>query len=62
MENEIKEINWDLIGISEVRRREESFEILKSDHIFYYIGEKHQSMRGGRIPDRERSIQKIFCV
>jgi len=50
MENEIKEINWDVVRISEVRRRGENLKILKSGYIVYYIEEKHQS-RGSRLSD-----------
>ena len=38
LEDELKEINmkWDVIGLGEVRRKEESFTTLQSGHLLYH--------------------------
>ena len=38
LEEELKETNmkWDVIGLGEVRRKEESFTILRSGHLLYH--------------------------
>ncbi|XP_072019366.1 uncharacterized protein [Amphiura filiformis] len=43
---ELKGVNWDIIGLSEVKRRGEQFMELKSGHQFYHIGLDNKSMAG----------------
>ena len=38
LEEELEKINWDIIGLSEVRRKGEELVELKSGHLFYYRG------------------------
>ncbi|XP_030747668.1 craniofacial development protein 2-like [Sitophilus oryzae] len=57
MEKELEKIRWDIVGMSEVRRRGESLETLKSGHLFYYNGEQQQS-----IGVSTRGIYAIFKI
>ena len=40
MEEELKYINWDIVGLSKVLRKDEGYLELKSEHAFYYNGNK----------------------
>jgi len=42
----LEKVNWDVIGMSEVRRRGEEWISLRSGHILYHIGETDNSMGG----------------
>lgn len=46
LEEELEKIKWDIIGLSEIRRRGEDQMTLKSGHIFHYVGETHKSEGG----------------
>ena len=46
LEEELKNVNWDIIGLSEVHRKGEELTILNSGHHFYYIGPKDQNSKG----------------
>jgi hypothetical protein len=46
LEEELEGIKWDVIGISEVRRRGEQMVELKSGHHFYHIGMSDKSEAG----------------
>jgi len=46
LEEELDGIKWEMIGLREVRRREEQFEELKSGHHLYHIGMKDKSEAG----------------
>ena len=40
LEAEIENINWDIVGISEMRRPGEKIQVLKSGHLLYNSGKK----------------------
>lgn len=40
LEEELKEVDWDVVGLAEVRRKGEDCLILKSGNILYFIGEQ----------------------
>lgn len=44
LEEKLKHIKWDVVGLNEVRRRGENQLILKSGHLFHYRGEKDTSV------------------
>lgn len=46
IEIELENIKWDIVGISEVRRRDEGLKTLKSGHIFYHVGNNDESVGG----------------
>ncbi|XP_044766144.1 craniofacial development protein 2-like [Coccinella septempunctata] len=46
LECEVENIKWDVIGLSEVRRRGEQLITLKSGHNLYYAGEEDKSIGG----------------
>lgn len=46
MEDAIKEIKWDVIGVCEIRHRGENLKTLKSGHLFYSIGSETESVGG----------------
>lgn len=46
LEYELENIKWDIVGLSEVRRRGEQLVTLKSGHSFYYVGEDNSSVGG----------------
>lgn len=46
LEEELKTIKWDIVGLSEVRRKREEQITLKSGHIFHYIGQTDASEGG----------------
>ena len=43
---EAEKIKWDVIGLSEVRRKSEELMTLKEGHIFYYRGTKDGRLGG----------------
>lgn len=44
MENDLENIRWGIVGVGEVRRRDEGFKTLKSRDLFYYHGEQPKSV------------------
>ncbi|XP_044759008.1 craniofacial development protein 2-like [Coccinella septempunctata] len=46
LECELEQINWDVVGLSEVRRRGEQLCRLKSGHTFYHAGNEDSSIGG----------------
>lgn len=42
LEHEVDKITWDIVGVGNVRRRDEGLDILKSGHLLY-ITEKHMT-------------------
>lgn len=46
LEEELKTIKWDIIGLSEIRRRGEDQITLKSGHLFHFRGEEDTSNGG----------------
>ena len=42
LEAEIENINWDIVGISQMRRPGEEIQVLRSGHLLYNIGTKEQ--------------------
>ena len=46
LEQEIKKINWTIIGLSEVRRKGENCITLKSGHKLFYKRNKEQKLGG----------------
>ncbi|XP_045460954.1 uncharacterized protein LOC123671253 [Harmonia axyridis] len=46
LECELENIKWDIVGLSEVRRRGEQLITLKSGHSFYYVGDDNSSVGG----------------
>jgi hypothetical protein len=46
LEEELEGVEWDIIGLSEIRRRGEKFIELQSGHQFYYIGMDKKSLAG----------------
>lgn len=46
MEDQLNKIKWDIVGLSEVRRRGESQITLRSGHLFHYKGDDNLSQSG----------------
>ena len=46
LEQELSKIKWDIIGLSEVRRKDENYFDLRSKNIFYYKGNQ-KGQNGG---------------
>lgn len=46
LEEEIKDLNWDIIGLAEVKRKGEERITLQSGNILYYKGHDEQSLNG----------------
>lgn len=46
LEGELEHIKWEVVGLSEVKRRGEQLIDLKSGHIFYNVGEEESSWGG----------------
>lgn len=46
LEEELKCLRWDILGISEHKRREEKELILQSGHLLYYVGEENINQGG----------------
>ena len=38
LDTELKNIQWDIIGISEVRRKSTELATLRNGHLFYHVG------------------------
>lgn len=62
LENELKTIKWDILGLSEIRRRGEEQQILKSGHLFHYRGEEHTSSGGIGMIVHKKHIPKITKI
>lgn len=62
MEVELQRIKWDVIGLSEVRRRGENFIKLKSCHCFYHIREEDRSEGGIGFLIHKRLIANILSL
>lgn len=62
LEEELKKINWDIVGLSEVRRRGEDQVTLKSGHIFHYVGETHKSEGGVGFIIHRKHTQQIMEI
>ncbi|XP_072048728.1 craniofacial development protein 2-like [Amphiura filiformis] len=46
LENELEHINWDIVGLSEIKRRGEELVELRSGSMFYYKGRDNDSNSG----------------
>uniref|UniRef100_A0A6P7H265 Uncharacterized protein LOC114343528 n=1 Tax=Diabrotica virgifera virgifera TaxID=50390 RepID=A0A6P7H265_DIAVI len=46
MEEELSKVNWDIVGISEVKKKGENLISLPSGHRWYYKGEEESIVRG----------------
>ncbi|XP_072043116.1 craniofacial development protein 2-like [Amphiura filiformis] len=46
LENELEHINWDIVGLSEIKRRGEELVELRSRSMFYYKGRDNDSNSG----------------
>ncbi|MCH9657353.1 hypothetical protein K0U27_01435 [archaeon] len=46
LEEELKDINWDIIGLSEIRRKQENKLLLKSGNVLYWKGTNNKSQHG----------------
>ncbi|XP_072392084.1 uncharacterized protein [Diabrotica undecimpunctata] len=46
LEEDIKDLKWDIIGLAEVKRKGEEFITLESDNVLYYKGREEQSLDG----------------
>ena len=42
LESAIEDVNWDIIGLSEVRHQGESYQKLKSGHLYHIGGNKQK--------------------
>lgn len=62
LESEIQKIKWDVIGLSEVRRRGEGLIKLQSGHSFYYAGEEEKSEGGIGFVINKRLENQILAV
>lgn len=62
MENEIAQINWDIIGVSEVRQRGESLRTLKTGHLYYNKGNETQSVGGVGFFVHKKHTKNIICT
>ncbi|XP_072397221.1 uncharacterized protein [Diabrotica undecimpunctata] len=59
MEEELKSIKWDVMGLSEVRRRGEEQYTLKSGHLFHFKGEDNSSNGGVGFIVHKRHVPNI---
>ena len=62
MELALERIKWDVIGVSEVRRRGEECLELRSGHIFMYSGDENRSMGGVGLFINKRWASRISHI
>lgn len=65
LEEELSHTKWDIIGLSEVRRKGEDQIILKSGNLFFYKGEEESSIGGvGFLVNKRhvQNIEEVVCV
>lgn len=60
LEEELKQIHWDIVGLSEVRRRGEEQISLKSGNTFYYRGNEESSDGGVGFIIHKRLVSNIL--
>ncbi|KAH0999124.1 hypothetical protein HUJ05_005177, partial [Dendroctonus ponderosae] len=61
LETELDKIKWNIEGLSEVRRREESQITLKTGHIFHYRGEEETSNIGVGMIVHKKPLYQIIA-
>ncbi|XP_072398285.1 uncharacterized protein [Diabrotica undecimpunctata] len=62
LKNELQNVKWGVVGLSEVRKRGESLETLNSGHMFCYMGSKHMSVGGVGIIIHKKLSQNVVLV
>ena len=64
LEAEIKDINWDIIGISEMRRPGEKIQMLKSGHLLYNSGKEKKENGVGFLINKhlQSNIEKFIAT
>lgn len=62
LEEELKTIKWDIVGLSEIRRRGEDQITLKSGHLFHFRGEEDTSNGGVGFIIHRKHTQNIIKI
>lgn len=62
LEEELKKVKWDVVGLSEIRRRGEEQLTLKSGHLFHYIGQPDKSEGGVGFILHRQLVERIIEI
>ena len=62
LEEELERVDWNVIGLGEIRRQGEKFAERKSGHHFYHIGIDNRSLVGGEFIIHKKCIKYITEV
>ena len=58
----LEKVNWDIIGMSEIRRRGEEWMTLKSGHMLYHMGETDNSTGGVGFLINRKLVSDIISI
>ncbi|XP_072378445.1 uncharacterized protein [Diabrotica undecimpunctata] len=62
LQEELNCIKWDVLGLSEIRRKVENQLVLKSGHLLHFIGENDKAVGGVGFLVRKKHLDKIIKI